>query len=162
MPCQIKAVGFIRALLGLVLLAALATPQSSNEETTAANLLLSGKYREAVPYFTRLIARQPQNPYHYLNRAECYRHLSDHRAAVQDYTHFIDLYPNHPGNNDNVPAQLAEAHLRRGQSYAFLDQDNLTIQNGSEAIASYQRARNAPATDYQKSQYAPLSKSAVS
>jgi tetratricopeptide (TPR) repeat protein len=48
--------------------------------------------------------------------------------------------------------------LRRGQSYVFLDQDNLAIQDGSEAIAYYQKARNAPATDYQKSQYAPLSK----
>jgi hypothetical protein len=81
-PRQIQTAGLAAALLGLVLLAAPPIPQSSNDETTAANLLVSGKYREAVPYFTRLIARQPQNPYHYLNRAECYKHVSEHRAMT--------------------------------------------------------------------------------
>jgi tetratricopeptide (TPR) repeat protein len=138
-------------------LTAPASPQSSNEETTAANLLINGKYREAVPYFTRLIGRQPQDPYHYLNRAECYRHVSEHRAAVQDYSRFIELYPNYPGKRDNVAALLAKAHLKRGQNYAHLAQDSLAIQDGSEAIAWYQKARSVPATEYQKSQSAPPS-----
>ena len=149
--------GLIPALLGFSLLAA-PPPQSSNDETTGANLLLSGKYREAIPYFARLVARQPQDPYHYLNRAECYRHVSDHRAAVQDYNRFIALYPTYASKNDNVPAGLANAHLRRGQQYAHLELDNLAIQDGSDAIAWYQKARTVAGTEYQKSQSAPAEK----
>jgi len=64
---------------------------------------------DAIPYFTRLIERQPDNWDAYLRRAEAEHALNQRDAATADYSKAIELHP-------------AEAflYLRRGRHYNTL------------------------------------------
>ena len=79
---------------------------------------------EAIPYFTRLIERRPDDWDAYLRRAEAEHALNQRDAATADYSRSIDLHP-------------AEAflYLRRGRHYNSLRACDRALRDFDKAIA---------------------------
>ena len=77
----------------------------------------------AIPYFTRLIERQPDNWDAYLRRAEAEHALNQRDAATADYSKAIELHP-------------AEAflYLRRGRHYNTLRACDRALSDFDKAI----------------------------
>src|SRR5207237_4921871 len=78
---------------------------------------------DAIPYFTRLIQRQPDNWDAYLRRAEAEHALNQRGAATADYSKAIELHP-------------AEAflYLRRGRHYNTLHACERALSDFDQAI----------------------------
>src|SRR5437899_5003689 len=78
---------------------------------------------DAIPYFTRLIERQPDNWDAYLRRAEAEHALNQRDAATADYSKAIELHP-------------AEAflYLRRGRHYNTLRACDRALSDFDKAI----------------------------
>src|SRR6184192_1795244 len=78
---------------------------------------------DAIPYFARLIQRQPDNWDAYLRRAEAEHALNQRDAATADYSKAIELHP-------------AEAflYLRRGRHYNTLRACDRALSDFDKAI----------------------------
>src|ERR1700745_1155182 len=78
---------------------------------------------DAIPYFTRLIERRPDDWDAYLRRAEAEHALNQRDAATADYSKAIDLHP-------------AEAflYLRRGRHYNALHACDRALSDFDKAI----------------------------
>lgn len=55
----------------------------------------SGKYEEAIPYYTALINAYPQHYEAYLDRGTCYYNLGSYDQAVSDCTSALELHPSY-------------------------------------------------------------------
>jgi tetratricopeptide (TPR) repeat protein len=121
------------------------------------NLLNSGRYREAIPYFDKAIRLNPRYVEAYNNRGNAYRDLGQYQRAIQDYDEAIRLNPRlvHPYYNRGnaysslrqhqraiqdydeairLNPRLAAAYIQRGIAYADLGQHQRAIQDYNEAI----------------------------
>jgi tetratricopeptide (TPR) repeat protein len=82
----------------------------------------------AIPYFTSLIERNPNDWDAYLRRAESEHALNQREAAIADYTRAIELHPDEPF-----------LFLRRGRSFR-------TMKACPQAAADFEKAANLKPT----------------
>ncbi|ORX68401.1 TPR-like protein [Linderina pennispora] len=86
----------------------LTTTQEYLEE--ANNLLLHGKYREAISHYDAAIAKDPQNYLTYFKRATTYLTINKHSSALKDFSRAIEIKPDF----DQAYLQRAKVYLREG------------------------------------------------
>ncbi|HNP76953.1 MAG TPA: tetratricopeptide repeat protein, partial [Cyclobacteriaceae bacterium] len=72
------------ALLLIVAQVTIAQPDGDLNNKGVA-LMDQEKYAEALPYFDKLVARNPGSTLYRYNRAITRTHLKNYRAALQDY-----------------------------------------------------------------------------
>ncbi len=58
--------------------------------------LLSGKYEEAIGFYTQSIELAPKDANNYLNRGYAYQCQNKRSLAIEDFSKFIELAPNDP------------------------------------------------------------------
>jgi tetratricopeptide (TPR) repeat protein len=83
---------------------------------------------DAIPYFTSLIDRNPNDWDAYLRRAESEHALNQREAAITDYTRAIELNPDEPF-----------LFLRRGRAFR-------TMKACPQAAADFEKAANLKPT----------------
>ncbi|OGU27921.1 MAG: hypothetical protein A2057_16340 [Ignavibacteria bacterium GWA2_35_9] len=81
-----------------------------------------GNYQEAINYYSRYIAKFPNNSFAYYNRGAAKDNLKDYRGAIQDYNKAIEINPND-----------AEAYNNRGAA-------KFNIKDYIGAIKDYNKA----------------------
>ena len=83
----------------------------------------SGKYEEAIEYYSKAIALNPQFANAYNNRGNAKYSLGENEEAIKDYNQAIELNPQH-----------ASAYNNRGIAKSSLGDDDEAIQDYDKAI----------------------------
>jgi tetratricopeptide (TPR) repeat protein len=89
---------------------------------TALELHESGKLKEAIAEYDKVIKSHPKLAEAYFNRGNAYYDLGENQQAVRDYGQAIRLNP-----------KDAEAYYNRGNAYRRLKQENAALNDYSAA-----------------------------
>ncbi|KAJ1961918.1 hypothetical protein GGI12_002977, partial [Dipsacomyces acuminosporus] len=107
-------------------------PASGEQKTTkehldeANQLLLHGKYREAIKSYDTAIEKDPQNYLSYFKRATTFLTINKHSSALRDFTRAIEIKPDF----EQAYFQRARIYLREG-SLNEADADIKKVVGGS-------------------------------
>ncbi len=75
-------------------------------------MLMDGKYKEAITDFNMAISINPRYAEPYNGMGIAYRNIGDYKKAIDSYSRAIDLYP-----------KYVEAYNNRGITYMYLQKD---------------------------------------
>ncbi|KAI8326217.1 TPR-like protein [Martensiomyces pterosporus] len=110
-------------------------PVSGEQKTTkeyldeANQLLLHGKYREAIKSYDMAIEKDPQNYLSYFKRATTFLTINKHSSAMRDFTRAIEIRPDF----EQAYFQRARAYLREG-SLDSADSDIAKVVDGNAKL----------------------------
>ncbi|MBL7858024.1 MAG: tetratricopeptide repeat protein [Cyclobacteriaceae bacterium] len=97
--------------LSLILITSTAIAQTDEEiNNNAVNLMDEGRYKEAIPFFSKLIQGNPENTLYRYNRAIALSNLGRVKEALADYTILYATIPDE-----------SEYAFQIGNSYEALD-----------------------------------------
>jgi tetratricopeptide (TPR) repeat protein len=97
--------------------------QADDPLKAALDLHDSGKVKEAIQEYDKVIKAQPKLAEAYFNRGNAYYDLEQYQQAIKDYSQAIRLNP-----------KDAEAYYNRGNAYRRLKQDPAALNDYSAAI----------------------------
>ena len=98
-----------------------------------------GNYQEAINYYSRYIAKFPNNSFAYNNRGAAKFNIKDYIGAIKDYNKAIEINPNHAFAYTNRGAAKGTVEDHRG---AIQDFDRAIEINPNLAQAYYNRGLN--------------------
>lgn len=83
----------------------------------------------AEDYFARMLAKQPRSWRAWQGRADAYRANNEHKKAIADYTHAIEINPQEP-----------LLYLGRGKSYRMIEDVNCALADFRHVLSLTQKA----------------------
>ncbi|HIA52260.1 MAG TPA: tetratricopeptide repeat protein [Candidatus Melainabacteria bacterium] len=126
------------------------TNRGGNHESVFAWLDSSG---EAIPYFTKVIAVNPQNAQSYRKRGQAYHQRGQYDLAIGDYTRAMEL----DSGLQYLRINRAQSYVCLGQfSAAFLDCDFLIAQKPDAMTCSWAYITRASAQQAQGNEQGAL------
>ncbi len=119
----VSRVGLLCALLFCAAAPPVWAGQADDPLKAALELHDSGKVKEAIQEYDKVIKAQPKLAEAYFNRGNAYYDLGQHQQAIKDFGQVIRLNP-----------KDAEAYYNRGNAYRRLKQDPAALNDYSAAI----------------------------